>query len=389
MSHAFVRRLIPAACLVSAGLVLAACGSTTPAATTPAATSASSSVATSSVNSSADTSVASSSSAPASSGGANSDFTLGFAVGGQPDADWQDYQGDVAKSLADARGWKFVELSNDNSEATATKNADLFIQQGVDAVMMFNGQPSANPVIAKKYADAKIPVITFDIAQPGWYFVGVDNAKAGTDGGTALGNLAKEKWNCQVDLVISAEGTAAGQINEWRTGNARDAVKAVCPEIAADSYVSYEADGSLTTALANAPGVLAAHPDAAKILVVGLNDQAVVGTLQAATQLGRDSEIMGWGQDGGLVTGDNVDPNLAGSVMYFLEGYPGYAFEIVDQIAAGNPPAVKDTGASAAASVQPCPVTAAQAQDIPDIADRVKELAANPDKNAYDLFCSA
>ncbi|WP_382308224.1 sugar ABC transporter substrate-binding protein [Herbiconiux sp. UC225_62] len=317
-------------------------------------------------------------------------FTVGFATGGQPDADWQDLQGDVAKGLADQRGWDFVELSNDNSEATATKNADIFIQKGVDMVMMFNGQPSANPVIAKKYADAGIPVVTFDIAQPGWYFVGVDNAAAGTDGGTALGNLAKEKWDCKVDLVIEAEGTAAGQINTWRTGNAADAIAKVCPDIPEANYVKYEADGNLTTSLANAPGVFAAHPDAKNILVVGLNDQAVVGALQAATQLGRDGSIMGWGQDGGLITGPNVDPNLVGSVMYFLEGYPASAFEIADEIAAGNPPAVKDTGDDAAASVKPCAVTAAEAAQIPDINQRVKELAAAPKGTSeYDLYCKS
>jgi ABC-type sugar transport system substrate-binding protein len=317
-------------------------------------------------------------------------FTVGFAVGGQPDADWQSLQGDVAKSLADQRGWGFVELSNDNSEATATQNADLFIQKGVDVVMMFNGQPAANPVIAKKYEAADIPVITFDIAQPGWYFVGVDNAAAGTAGGTALGELAKTDWNCDVDLVIEAEGTAAGQINTWRTGNAADAIGETCPDIPADAYVKYEADGNLTTSLANAPGVFAAHPDAEKILVVGLNDQAVVGALQAATQLGRDGSIMGWGQDGGLITGENVDSNLVGSVMYFLEGYPASAFEIADDIEAGNAPEVKDTGDDAAVSVKPCAVSAEEAQAIPGIEDRVAQLGEAPvGTTEYDLFCTA
>lgn len=317
-------------------------------------------------------------------------FTVGFAVGGQPDADWQELQGDVAQGLAEQRGWGYVELSNDNSEATATTNADLFIQKGVDVVMMFNGQPSANPVIAKKYADAGIPVITFDIAQEGWYFVGIDNAAAGTEGGTKLGELAKSEWNCDVDLVISAEGTSAGQINEWRTGNARDAVKETCPDIPEDAYVSYEADGNLTTSLANAPGVFAAHPDATNILVVGINDQAVVGALQAATQLGRDASIMGWGQDGGLITGDNVDPHLVGSVMYFLEGYPAFAYQIADQIAAGDAPAVKDTGDDPAVKVTPCPVTVDDAAEIPGIDDRVAQLADAPEGTTeYDLFCKA
>jgi len=315
-------------------------------------------------------------------------FTLGFAVGGQADADWQDYQGDVAQALAEQRGWKYVELSNDGDEATAVKNADLFVQQGVDAVMMFNGRPEANPVIAKKYKDADIPVITFDIAQEGWYFVGIDNAAAGTEGGTALGELAKSEWDCDVDLVISAQGTAAGQIDTWRTGNAATAIGEVCPDIPEDAYVAYEADGNLTTSLQNAPGVFAAHPDAENILVVGLNDQAVVGALQAATQLGRDANIMGWGQDGGLITGDNVDPNLAGSVMYFLEGYAAYAFEILDAIAAGDAPAVKDTGDDAAVSVQPCAVTQEEAAAIPGIEERVAEISqADEGTTLYDLYC--
>ncbi|WP_394550775.1 sugar ABC transporter substrate-binding protein [Agromyces sp. MMS24-JH15] len=317
-------------------------------------------------------------------------FTVGFAVGGQPDADWQELQGDVAEGLAKQRGWDYVELSNDNSEATATKNADIFIQKGVDIVMMFNGQPAANPVIAKKYAEAGIPVVTFDIAQDGWYFVGIDNAAAGTEGGTALGELAKAQWDCDVDLVISAEGTSAGQINEWRTGNAREAVKTVCPDIPEAAYVSYEADGNLTTSLANAPGIFAAHPDAKNILVVGINDQAVVGALQAATQLGRDGSIMGWGQDGGLITGANVDPNLVGSVMYFLEGYPAFAFQIADQVAAGDAPEVKDSGDDPAVKVTPCPVTAADAAAIPGIDDRVAQLADAPEGTTeYDLFCKA
>jgi|GEM_PF-1011868 len=327
-------------------------------------------------------------SAPAS--GAAAKFTVGFAVGGQPNADWQKLQGDVAASLAAARGWGYVQLSNDNSEATATTNADIFIQKKVNIVMTFNGQPAANPVMAKKYKDAGIPVVTFDIAQPGWYFVGVDNASAGTAGGTKLGELAKSKWNCKVDMVISAEGTSSGQINTWRTGNARDAVKTVCPDIPAAAYVSYEADGNLTTSLKNAPGVFAAHPNAKNILVVGINDQAVVGALQAATQLGRDGSIMGWGQDGGLITGKNVDPNLVGSVMYFLESYPADAFKIADQLAAGNAPAVKDTGDNAAVQIKPCPVTKDQAAAIPSIEARVTQLGAAPaGTTAYSLFCKA
>ena len=146
--------------------------------------------------------------------------------------------------------------------ATALKNAGIFIQEGVDAVIQFNGQPSANPALAQRFASANIPVVTYDIAQPGFYFVGIDNLAAGLAGGEALGNIIKEKWNCEPDLVISAEGAAAGIVNEWRTGGMRDGLKKVCPDIPAEKWVSFESQGQATVGLPAARDLLAAHPDA-------------------------------------------------------------------------------------------------------------------------------
>ena len=161
-------------------------------------------------------------------------FKLGMAVGGDPSVDWQKAQGDVAGVLAKQRGWDYVELSNNDDAATATKNADIFIQDKVNAVIEFNGQPSVNPVLAAKFKAANIPVVTYDISQPGFYFVGIDNKAAGVAGGKALGEIAKAKWNCDPDLVLSAEGAAAGIVNTWRTGGMRDGLKSVCPDIAPD-----------------------------------------------------------------------------------------------------------------------------------------------------------
>lgn len=316
-------------------------------------------------------------------------FKLGMAVGGNTCCDWMKAQGDVAAALAKQRGWDYVELSNNNDPAITTKNADIFIQDKVNAVIEFNGQPSVNPVLAAKFAKAGIPVITYDIAQKGFYFVGIDNLAAGIAGGKALGEIAKAKWDCKPDLVLSAEGAGAGIVNTWRTGGMRDGLKTVCPDIPADKYISFESNGQAVTGLPAARDLLAAHPDAKKILVVGLNDGGVLGAVQAAEQLGRADDIIAWGQDGSFITGPNVNPHLAGSVFYFLEGYAVYALkDVVDQIAAGKAPAVKDDAGDPASRVKPCPISAAAAQKIPDMAERVKQLLAAPaGTTEYDLFC--
>ena len=316
-------------------------------------------------------------------------FKLGMAVGGDTCCDWMKAQGEVAAALAKQRGWDYVELSNNSDPAIATKNADIFIQDKVNAVIEFNGQPSVNPVIAAKFAAAHIPVITYDISQKGFYFVGIDNQAAGIAGGQALGEIAKAKWNCEPDLVLSSEGSGAGIVNTWRTGGMRDGLKKVCPDIAADKFISFEGNGQAVVSLPAARDVLAAHPDAKKILVVGINDGGVLGAIQAAEQLGRADDIIGWGQDGSFITGNNVNPHLAGSVFYFLEGYAVYALkDVVDKIAAGSPPPVKDDAGDPASRVQPGPVSAAEAAKIPDMGERVKQLLAAPaGTTEYDLFC--
>jgi ABC-type sugar transport system substrate-binding protein len=315
-------------------------------------------------------------------------FKLGMAVGGDTCCEWQKMQGDVARALAAQRGWDYVELSNGNDPAVTAKNAEIFIQDKVDAVIQFNGQSSVNDVNAAKYAAAGIPVITYDIAHKGYYFVGVDNLAAGQLGGQALGAYVKDKWDCKPDLVVSAEFTAVGLVNTWRTGGMRDGLKKVCPDIPADKYVSFEISLQAGGSGAAARDLLAAHPDAKRIVFVGISDDPVVQAIQAAEQLGRADEAIGWGQDGAFITGANVNPHLLGSVFYFLEGYAAYSFKILDQIAAGSPPPMKDTAQDPGGRVPPCPVTAAQAAKVPEMADRVKALLAAPKGTTeYDLFC--
>ena len=316
-------------------------------------------------------------------------FTLGMAVGGNTCCEWMKAQGDVARALAEREGWDYVELSNNDDPATAVKNAQILSQQGVNAVIQFNGQPSSNPAVSQVMKAAGIPIVTYDIADPGMYFVGIDNLAAGIAGGEALGQIVKEKWNCEPDLVISAEGAAAGIVNEWRTGGMRTGLKNICPDIPAEKWVSFESQEQAAVGLPAARDLLAANPDAKKMAVVGLNDGGVLALIQAAEQLGRADEVIGWGQDGAFITGDNVNPHLAGSVFYFLEGYAVYAIrDVIKPIADGNPPPLKADAGDPASRVEPCPVSAEQAKQVPDMAERVKQLLAAPaGTTEYALFC--
>jgi len=293
----------------------------------------------------------------------------------------------IAKAGAKKRGWDYYEVSNKLDGPTAVKNADLLVQQKCSALIQFNGRPEVNPTIAKKLAKAKIPVITYDIAQPGWYFLGIDNLGAGKAGGAALGKLIKEKWNCQPDLVLESHGYGAGIVDSMRTGGMVDGLKSVCPDIDKSKFKAFEGNGEIAVSQPAARDILAANPTAKKIAVVGLNDAGVVGPLLAARQLGSDYDAMGWGQDGSMISGDKVDPDLKGSVLYFLEGYSAYAFEVLDAIAKKQAPKMRDGAVNPAVLVKPCPVSAMQASSIPVDKVRIAKLAKDPSKTLYSIYC--
>ena len=320
---------------------------------------------------------------------AETKFKLGMAVGGNTCCEWMKAQGDVARALAEKEGWDYVELSNNNDPAIALKNAQIFVQEGVNAVIQFNGQPSANPAISAVLGAAKIPIVTYDIADPGMYFVGIDNLAAGIAGGEELGKIIKAKWDCNPDLVISSEGAGAGIVNTWRTGGMRTGVKNICPDIPDAKYISFEGSGDAAVALPAARDLLAANPNAVKMAVVGINDGGVLGLINAAEQLGRADQVIGWGQDGAFITGPNVNPRLAGSVFYFLEGYAVYAIkDVIGPIAAGKDVPLKADAGDPASKVKPCPVSAEQARSVPDMPARVVALLAAPaGTTEYDLFC--
>jgi len=316
-------------------------------------------------------------------------FKVCMGTGGTT-APWEVGQGKVLQSIAKKEGWKSVLLNNHDSASTALSNAEVFISDHCNVVVEFNGKPSSNTVMALKFSAAKIPVITYDIAHKGWYFVGINNLKAGIDGGEALGQFIKKKWKCDPTAVIADQGYTAGIVNTERTGGMVTGIRKVCPKIPKSKVHNITGAGSISTTLPPARALLAAHPSWKKIAVVGINDTSVVGVLDAAKQLGRFSETYGWGQDGSLITGKDVNPHLLGSVMYFLSSYPDKALPIIKSIEKGHPLAVKTniTGHKPTESVEPCPVTAAQARSVPDFTSRLAKMeAARPGTTAYTLFC--
>jgi len=302
---------------------------------------------------------------------------------------WAIGQGQLLQSIAKKEGWSSVVLNNNASATTTLSNVSTFILDKCNAVIEFSNVTSVNPILAQKLAAAHIPTITYDIAQAGWYFVGIDNLKAGIEGGKALGAAIKQKWNCNIDQLLAAENYKVGLVNTERTDGMITGVLDVCPNLK-NSVTKFVGNGDISSSLPAARSVMAAHPTWTKMAAVGINDDSVVGTLEAAQQLGRGQDIIGWGQGGDLITGANVNPDLIGSVFYFLEGYPEWTLPLLKDIAAGKPPAMGDSTTNPTVLIPPCLTTKAQASSIPDFGTRLqKMMTVNPGTTENSLYCPA
>jgi ABC-type sugar transport system substrate-binding protein len=322
-----------------------------------------------------------------SASGGGKQITIGYARGadGVP---WIDQQERVVKALAQRRGWKVVVLDNKADGPTAVQNAKTFARLKVNYVIEFQVDSTVNPVISQVLSIAHIPVVTEDIPGPNEYFVGVNNYKAGIQGGTFLGKYAKAHWNCKPDLVVMVKADIAGDASRLRVAGGVAGLRSVCPNVPSSSIAYVDDNNNPSTAITGVRNVLSAHPSATHILTGGLNDDGVEATVTAATQLGRQAQVYGWGEDGSDLT-PAAPPQLAGSVEYWLEGYPTYVFKyILDPLAAGKHVAMHDTVSDAAAYVDTCAISRAQGLKLPAMSDRVSALLkAAPGTTEAQLFC--
>lgn len=298
----------------------------------------------------------------------------------------------LTEALAKQRGWEYTYVNNNVDGPTAVSNAKLLANKRVDAVIEFQIDQTVMPKISRIFEAADIPWMSYSVAAPNAWIIGGSDAQAGIDAGRALGRIATEKWACELDLMVILTDPAIPSVAA-RSRKARDGFLEVCPGTE-DKIKEFPLRGegdAAAIAQAVARDALVANPGGTKILFAGQTDEQVSAGLTAAKQLGRYDDAWAWGQGGDAIVLPEFDPHLLGSVMYFLEGYPAYAFRVLDQIAAGNPPpkGPEDTTESETAiSSESCSMTAEQVRAIPDLETRVDELIAAPKGTTIgDLYC--
>lgn len=223
------------------------------------------------------------------------------------------------KEQATIAGADLVFCDSKLDTPTALACAQQFAVQSVQGVLNFNVDEKASPQICEAYNN--VPTIAIDIIQPPCQvaFMGANNHEAGRLGGAAIGKFAKDTWNCDYTAYVSLESTGAKAASDARMGGYRDGFREYCPII--NEKVQPDVDRT-DKAITTMSDVLTALPGN-RIIVVGINEDGIVGTIGAAATLGRSGDIYYSGQGSDEFAWKDIacNPNYIASVAYFPENY--------------------------------------------------------------------
>lgn len=227
---------------------------------------------------------------------------------------------DSVREQAEQAGAELVFCDSKLDAAEALECARNFATQGVQGYLNF--QPVADAAQSICDTGPDVPVIAIDIAQGDCQtaFMGANNSRAGFVAGEGLGTYMQDNFDCEYDAYISLEDLGVGEVNDLRMGGIREGFTSVCGEITNERVLDA---GRQDLALTKFGDTLTALPDAERIVVVGINDDSVLGALAAARTAGREDHLYmsGMGADPTAHCEIANNPNWAGDSAFFPERY--------------------------------------------------------------------
>jgi ribose transport system substrate-binding protein len=175
---------------------------------------------------------------------------------------------------------------------------------GVRGAISFGGFPELGDVICEALHAVPVVGVAYDQGPCQVSLAGTDNHAAGMLAGEALGRFSQERWDCDISAWVSLESSAAGSLGAERMAGYRDGYERHCP-IPADRLVVLDGADRVVTAQRSVARLLEGTPGD-RILVVGINEDAVTGALAAARGVRRADDV--W------VSGQGADPSARRSI---------------------------------------------------------------------------
>jgi ABC-type sugar transport system substrate-binding protein len=236
-------------------------------------------------------------------------------------------------TAASAAGDKIVLLNNNASDTQVLENAQLLANDHVNAVVEFLLDASVGPAIRQIFKKAGIKtLITVDVAAKGFTFFGASNYADGLLTGQALGTAATSKgWTPATTYVVSIGVPEAGPVPALRMTGMINGIAKTFPGIPSSQILSPDGLGATATSQTVTAAVLPEIPSTDHIIITGINDESVLGGLDAVQVAGRASMAIE-GSQGQVQT----NSNWIGDTAYFPELYAKYIFQVIGDFRAGK-----------------------------------------------------
>jgi ribose transport system substrate-binding protein len=219
-------------------------------------------------------------------------YKIGFANLGENRPFAVDVRRGLEQAAQNVGHIDLVVADNHYDNRVALEVADYLIEAGVDIAIEYHFDEKTGNLIANKFKQAGIPMIAVDISTVGATFFGVDNYRAGRDGGVILGNWIKKNWKGKIDRLIVLEHTQAGPLPATRITGQIDGLQEVIGQISPERLIYLDDKDTSAETEAQVVHILESLPDEHHLAIVSLSDSTAASILSAARAAGREQDIV-------------------------------------------------------------------------------------------------
>ena len=267
-------------------------------------------------------------------------YRIGFANLGESMPFPVDVRRGLEQAAQETGNIDLITADNRLSGEVALRVADYLIAEKADLVIEYQIDDKVGGLLMDKFNQAGIPVVAVDIPMVGATYFGVDHYRAGHMGGVALGEWLAENWGGTFDHLIILEERRPGALPATRIQGQLDGLESIIGPVPPGKILHLESGNTSEISEASMLEALERLPDARRLAIISFNDDAAVGAIRAARQLGRESDIVIVGQGADRIARKEIrrpGSRLIGSAAYWPEQYGTRLIDVASKILQDEP----------------------------------------------------
>lgn len=246
----------------------------------------------------------------------------------------------IRAGVAEA-GLQLVECDGGWSREQVLTCVERLAAARIDGLLSFQPFADLAPQVCAAFPGLPVVGIVFDQGPCEVSRLRIDQAESGRLAGAAVGRFASQRWDCDASAYLSLESSDADPDGRARMAGYRAGYQEHCP-LPGRTFVL---DGADRPATAQAQVARRLEDlQGKRIVVVGLNEDAIRGAMDAAAAAGRDDEVWYSGQlaDAAMRQTIACDAQYIASVAQFPERFGEQLVPLLERAMEGEavPPLV-------------------------------------------------